>query len=135
MDKNEVKRKMGFRAYNSKGDDKNRAKCNMGFGCITKIYRVLRLVLTVAMFCGCANGPKSFPSIVKWLQCNGFGEGKAKKEACCRREPESLWKINVSAPSDNESSSRVNGLRTNTSSFQQTKGKLFRNTAGNDEAS
>ena len=29
---------MGFRAYNSKGVDKNGAKCNMGFGRITKIY-------------------------------------------------------------------------------------------------
>ena len=29
---------MGFRAYNSKGVDKNGAKCNMWFGRITKIY-------------------------------------------------------------------------------------------------
>ena len=29
---NEVKSKMEFRAYNSKGVDKNGAKCNMGFG-------------------------------------------------------------------------------------------------------
>ena len=38
LDKNKVKSKMGFRAYNSKGVDKNGAKCNMGFGRITKIY-------------------------------------------------------------------------------------------------
>ena len=31
---------MGFRAKNSKGVDKNGAKCNMGFGRITKIYQV-----------------------------------------------------------------------------------------------
>ena len=29
---NEVKRKMGFRAYSSKGVDKNGAKCNVEFG-------------------------------------------------------------------------------------------------------
>ena len=29
---------MGFRAYDSKGVDKNGAKCNMGFGRRTKIY-------------------------------------------------------------------------------------------------
>ena len=29
LDKNEVKSKMGFRACNSKGVDKNGAKCNM----------------------------------------------------------------------------------------------------------
>ena len=32
---------MGFRAYNSKGVDKNGAKCNLGFGRVTKIYRVV----------------------------------------------------------------------------------------------
>ena len=43
LDKNKVKSKMGFRAYNSKGVDKNGAKCNMGFGRTTKIYQRLRL--------------------------------------------------------------------------------------------
>ena len=33
---------MGFRAYNSKGVDKNGATCNMGFGRITKIYQIAR---------------------------------------------------------------------------------------------
>ena len=32
---NEEKSKILFRAYNSKGVDKNRAKCNMGFGRIS----------------------------------------------------------------------------------------------------
>ena len=32
---NEEKSKMEFRAYNSKAVDKNRAKCNMGFGRIS----------------------------------------------------------------------------------------------------
>ena len=35
---NKVKSKMGFRAYTSKGVDKNGATCNMGFGRVTKIY-------------------------------------------------------------------------------------------------
>ena len=39
MDKNNVKSEKGFRAHNSKGVDKNGAKCNMGFGRISKIYR------------------------------------------------------------------------------------------------
>ena len=38
LDKNKAKNKMVFRAYNSKGVDKNGAKCNMGFGHISKIY-------------------------------------------------------------------------------------------------
>ena len=32
---------MGFRAKNSKGVDKHGAKCNMGFGRITKSYPVV----------------------------------------------------------------------------------------------
>ena len=32
LEKKKVKSKMGFRAYNLKGMDKNQAKCNMGFG-------------------------------------------------------------------------------------------------------
>ena len=32
LDKNKVKSKMEFRAYYSKGVDKNGAKCNMGSG-------------------------------------------------------------------------------------------------------
>ena len=39
LDKNKVKSKMVFRAYNSEGVDKNGAKCNVEFGRITKIYR------------------------------------------------------------------------------------------------
>ena len=40
LDKNKVKSKKGFREYKSKGVvDKNGAKCNMGFGRVTKIYR------------------------------------------------------------------------------------------------
>ena len=38
MDKHDVKSEKGFRAHNSKGVDKNGAKCNMGFGRISKIY-------------------------------------------------------------------------------------------------
>ena len=39
LDKNGEKvRWMGFKAYNSKGVDRNGAKCNMGFGRTTKIY-------------------------------------------------------------------------------------------------
>ena len=38
LDKNMVKSKMVFGAYNLKGVDKNCAKCNMGFGRIPKIY-------------------------------------------------------------------------------------------------
>ena len=38
LDKNEVKSKMGFRAYSSKGVDKNGAKCDVGLGRMTKIY-------------------------------------------------------------------------------------------------
>ena len=37
LDKNEVKRKMGFRAYNSRGVDKN-GKMQCGVRRITKIY-------------------------------------------------------------------------------------------------
>ena len=33
-----MKSEKGFRAHNSKGVDKNGAKCNMGFGRISKIY-------------------------------------------------------------------------------------------------
>ena len=40
LDKNKAKKKkMEFRAYNSKGVDKNRAKSNMEFGRTNKIHR------------------------------------------------------------------------------------------------
>ena len=38
LDKNEVWSEMRFRAKNSKGVDKNGAKCNMEFGRMTEIY-------------------------------------------------------------------------------------------------
>ena len=41
LDKNDVKSKMVFRAYNSKRVDKNGAKCNISFEHITKINRQL----------------------------------------------------------------------------------------------
>ena len=40
LDKIRQKNTMGFRAYNSKGVDKNGAKCNMGFGRKSKIHPV-----------------------------------------------------------------------------------------------
>ena len=39
LEKNKAKNKMEFRACNSQGVDRNGAKCNMGFGRISKINR------------------------------------------------------------------------------------------------
>ena len=68
-----MKRKIEFRAYNSKGVDKNRAKCNMGFGRMSKIFRemffrVHHLSTRPRCRCACHLGGRTVqsPSLESW---------------------------------------------------------------------